>query len=684
MAKILHISDIHLESELQGFGDDKVGLPGLKTGKEQKLDFIRKTCGLLLQKIKTEVIKFDAIVVSGDITTRNSPKGFIDFLEVFEELFDFVGNRNVVVIPGNHDVDWEIKPSDNKKYLDFFTNIRKKGFLLPFLDGLSDIDYNPSRIINTESGISIDFLAINSSNYCGFIPDFYQEILEKLVESSNLPEEIKKTAKRKFTFDAARISDEQFEILKNWKSAANYRIATLHHQLLPISDYEEVKPFENFTNLYKIRKMISNLGIDLVLHGHKHVKGNYFDFLGTNGVFHVISSPHCTAQIPPNGFYFGSVINLKKVTSDLKFYSNSDLIIANQNLIEVNSKNHIWDRSGSDYEKGHVYAETVNEAYDKIFNLFKYNEKSKIYDIYIKIKSLSDFDLENMDFDNLNPENLPERIKNLAIWWQNIDSSNNFLNHRKRMEKNNQTQKVIDSISDNYQTNDAIIGFLDPDLDELIYGSGPNLISPISFHVYILENSDGSRSINLHANYKSQLFGYWWLTNVYEVYIFLKEIRDSLNQMPKRAGWRGNYILGEVSLHCLNMDLDAKTSNHGISKLNYLPFDRLKDVFYEIFRSSDSQKELLELFFPKWFDPNEHGTFIPYHMNPEGVDRVVSEFAKGRKLKDIKEIFRKIREISNRYLSSRLEFQSDTRRVSNKNLFEESKIEIDELWRIIK
>jgi hypothetical protein len=55
------------------------------------------------------------------------------------------------------------------------------------------------------------------------------------------------------------------------------RIVILHHQLLPISLDEEIKPFEALTNPAQVRDWMADSDIQLVLHGHKHVAHIYVD-----------------------------------------------------------------------------------------------------------------------------------------------------------------------------------------------------------------------------------------------------------------------------------------------------------------------------------------------------------------------------------------------------------------------
>ncbi len=44
----------------------------------------------------------------------------------------------------------------------------------------------------------------------------------------------------------------------------------LHHQLLPVSTFEEFKPFETITNLGLLRNFLREMSVSTVLHGHKH------------------------------------------------------------------------------------------------------------------------------------------------------------------------------------------------------------------------------------------------------------------------------------------------------------------------------------------------------------------------------------------------------------------------------
>ncbi len=165
--------------------------------------------------------------------------------------------------------------------------------MTPFLDGVDIKDDGslrgsarpPHHVYSPSGGFAI--FAINSSNWCHTlepIAPVSQATWDKLpavAESAPTQKAIEKLLTSLRLQDVARISDGQLRAVQALirdvdNQAADegqtepVRIAVLHHQLLPVSTFEEFKPFETITNLGLLRNFLREMSVSAVLHGHKH------------------------------------------------------------------------------------------------------------------------------------------------------------------------------------------------------------------------------------------------------------------------------------------------------------------------------------------------------------------------------------------------------------------------------
>lgn len=237
----------------------------------------------------------DAIVVSGDLTNYGKEDGYAAFDALLQLLSSSLPNERIVVVPGNHDVDWGARPSTNERYRHWLRYVREKGFVTPLLNG---VDYNdngellPDHPNRRPVLVGEDFVlvALNSSNFCGVLEgashfDWDAAMRFKVVKRAAMRTAI--TALRQH--DVARISSEQIRALRTWiednqpdllerDADPRVRIAVLHHHLLPVSADEEIKTFESIVDLGITRMFLRDFGFHVVLHGHKHRPGAYFDY----------------------------------------------------------------------------------------------------------------------------------------------------------------------------------------------------------------------------------------------------------------------------------------------------------------------------------------------------------------------------------------------------------------------
>jgi 3',5'-cyclic AMP phosphodiesterase CpdA len=197
-----------------------------------------------------------------------------------------------MVVPGNHDVAWGTKPGSSERYKHFIEGVRDHGYVTPLLEGI-DLDNEGSRLTTTSPTLtasdgSFVLIGLNSSDHCG-VRELIDEKLEAAIAtveadtSNSAAQSLLDAWKKSTLYDIARVSSEQRTSARAGLVAASHgandpvRIAVLHHQLLPISLEEEIKPFESIVNLSQVRDWLARNQVEVVLHGHKHVAVTYED-----------------------------------------------------------------------------------------------------------------------------------------------------------------------------------------------------------------------------------------------------------------------------------------------------------------------------------------------------------------------------------------------------------------------
>ncbi len=298
MAWILHVSDAHLGKSREWQYLDAMKRDVLEERERSTTQAVlRSTLHSLAQW--PDVEKFDAVVFSGDITNGAAEDGYKAFESLLAELGSkHPGNERIVVVPGNHDVDWNTDPGSKDRYKLFQKYVRDKGFVTPLLDGS---DFHAAGKLDPTAKPPFleheDFVlvALNSSNYCGTDEietgpgvNWDRVLRLTLPKTRKAAESEIKKLKKLRRHDIARISGDQLSALTNFLESKNLlpkpedgrpRIAVLHHHLLPVSTREEIKTFESVTNLNEVRSTLRDLGFRVVLHGHKHESAIFWDYV---------------------------------------------------------------------------------------------------------------------------------------------------------------------------------------------------------------------------------------------------------------------------------------------------------------------------------------------------------------------------------------------------------------------
>lgn len=306
MGWVLHISDLHLSQVSDAELDDAKLDIELPVNRLTRSKVLKHTLGTVEDIVASEG-RPEVAVVSGDLTTAAKADGFEHFTELLRDFAEILPEEpeRIVVVPGNHDVVWDEEPGTDARYAGFLAETRAKGLATPLID---DLDFRESgagielvgdpladpHIVQTDDLLVVP---INSSNWCGVIagdnnpkrwsPDKWTDVLDPLDDA--VRDEALVELRRMRQYDMGRVSRQQFDALRKAFDELNIphdrrddpkrrlRIAVIHHQLLPVSRSEELKPFEAIINLGAVRDTLRDLGFQVVLHGHKHESGMYWD-----------------------------------------------------------------------------------------------------------------------------------------------------------------------------------------------------------------------------------------------------------------------------------------------------------------------------------------------------------------------------------------------------------------------
>ncbi len=291
---ILHLSDLHLAvgANDEVFGDHKRDVVR-RADRQGRTNLIRSSLRALGTQLRRADRTLDAIVISGDITDRGNPAGFALLPPTLQELGRALPEPGqIMVVPGNHDVAWFTEPSSRDRYQGFLEGIRPQGYVTPLLEGI-DIDPEGRKLpgavdpLMQVCGGTVVVLGLNTANYCGVAEEVDAETAEAVAELDRrfgddpAYRRLRENWYHRGAFDLARLGSEQrrygIEALEANAGDALVRVATMHHQLLPVGFDEEVKPFESLLNLAVTRSFLAEQRVDVLLHGHKHTADLYQD-----------------------------------------------------------------------------------------------------------------------------------------------------------------------------------------------------------------------------------------------------------------------------------------------------------------------------------------------------------------------------------------------------------------------
>jgi 3',5'-cyclic AMP phosphodiesterase CpdA len=563
---ILHLSDPHLGhlSPGQTLDDEKVILEG-----EPDLETTQRVFERTLRDLQSFVVEHgrpDVAVVSGDLTYHADPSGFTAFGALLQDRKDVLprDRKRIVVVPGNHDVVWEEKPGTRARYRRFLGATRARACCTPLLDG---VDFDPGsgaplperdRHPHVVETADLLVVALNSSNYCGDLTtargamseDEWRDALAPTEDARNeLLEELKRLRRQ----DIARVSRRQIEALGQYfedhglererSQDDRLRVAVLHHQLLPVSTREERKAFESLMNLGLVRRTLAEYGIDVVLHGHKHESGMYWDLAAEadddlnapRRRVLVISSPgHFNVDTPAMRAIMLEGTSAARNVRILTFLgSGSHRRNARHDVGQLVP---LWSSDTPGREQTMIVAPTAHAGYARLRSLFELREGEEQRNIVCQIDDPADAPELPPSYPKVAVDDPHAWFNGLVDWWQLerselVSRGLMAFNHGERIRRRwgDQIQRAITILNQREGSSRALIQLVAP-RETGRYAQDDRDLSRGSFPAFVLAEfgiteRDGERQLDCFGYFRKQEMRYWWPVNLAELARLQQQVR---------------------------------------------------------------------------------------------------------------------------------------------------------------
>jgi hypothetical protein len=574
MARILHITDLHLSDGSSAKSVDDVKDSELVPGSERRsqLDAVYQTFREYAAS-RADVHELSAIVLSGDLALMadESASGYVEkILEILEPIAK--KGCPVVVVPGNHDVI-----RGHRGAPDYYLPPPKTGLrtVRPYLGAESKLI--DAYHLDADSGIL--FLAINSAEYSGATRDLAivsaaLERIRRSYSSGRVPEDIGIVGSyldKATHADGLLISPAQFQFLANaerqaemeWTRSGDnrplFKVAVVHHHLLPVSPVEEIKPYESLVNLSQLRHFLMANRFHMVLHGHKHQFLAYYDsipdLMQPQAPYHrvfIVSGPQLlnssggspafleieltTSRAPkvvitPFAIAHGAFPLQELATTTRRLYDLSDcagypegapLVVFGNDVAETHAR--VLDRlagTGGEATNLVCHVEHIEESFDETITATLFAEQEVILSGGKPHRPLP----------SRYPPNAAERFREIVNWWQmnNSGPSVGFrFTHGSRVRDYgpaiDQLDKAKLRLKGGSLTTKAVVTLLDPPRDLRQRKGFPSFC----LLQFIVRQSPCGKRLDCIAYFRKQEMRQWWLVNFAEIVRLRNDVLNSI------------------------------------------------------------------------------------------------------------------------------------------------------------
>lgn len=559
--RLLHLTDLHLGPN-QPTDDVKTPVIPL-SDRAQRFDSIADTLTALGEHLIELGQRFDAIIISGDITNKGTREGFAMLPALLDKLGPAKPSdpRRVVVVPGNHDIQQGTPPGSAERYANFVELVQEQGYTGPPIEGVDFNDKDEIKdlrrhyVLDAEAGWLI--LPINCANYYGTHADLSSEfssawnsVLADLPPNSMQRIALEQGLARLRFSDVARISKTQFKGLRSILRSAGHearqardallRVAVIHHHLLPVSDDEEVKAFESLTNLGAFRTFLAQQRIQVLIHGHKHSRLVYWD--------HIFPSTGASSREHRLLVIAGETVKGSRVKDeiaqlvDLKVGdcapSASVVTLPHcQTVAEVRARMpsifDLWDAAAPSDGVTVVRGATVDETYDRLLAIFaRHKPESLITNVVCDVT-------QGATCAHL-PKAYPEVaqvatsaqrqrwLQAMVEWWQTDWSwpmGYPYFSHGGRIHRRiggvSQWKLVLDSLNRDPRSSRGVVILVEPGID--VYQAESRKFPAFTMLQLLVSGDEAEPQLDVIGFFRKHEMKWWWPINVAELHYLQRE-----------------------------------------------------------------------------------------------------------------------------------------------------------------
>ena len=256
LIKILHLSDFHINSDI------KVDIKDNTLPEKFISSFDQNIFSYLIDSIKDYTEEtIDYIVFCGDLTKYGNYNGIKIGLSTLSNIANIlkVPEGNVIYVPGNHDLNWNIDADGlhiERKFNDIKAEIGNYKYITPFFKIKSYVDSNWFSIIPTNSCLG---------------GGIRRSELDKYLRNIRIRPLDKEKIKNIIQLDIPSFGNRELKRINEISRISNnFNIVVSHHNVLPcppIEIKEYSVPIDSSSFIYQ--ELIKQK-YTLHLHGHKH------------------------------------------------------------------------------------------------------------------------------------------------------------------------------------------------------------------------------------------------------------------------------------------------------------------------------------------------------------------------------------------------------------------------------
>lgn len=300
----------------------------------------------------------------------------------------------------------------------------------------------------------------------------------------------------------------------------------MHHQLVPVSNDEEIKPFDALTNLGEVREWLAGNDVDVVLHGHKHIGMLAKETFRTNmpgglpPIKQILIAAtgtigHGQSRRAELAKLFDFDVKLPtirraRVTSIPAVSSGVPISLSSLPTAEA--------RLGYDPSATEFSGETLRQVYEQLLAHADGENQHHLGPIVCRVRDAStagELPASYPSGDALDDAGTQSWFEDMVKLWQSDSRLTSMdFNHGERIfgkTRPNQLQRVIDALASDPTTSRAVIDLLDQTTDDVTEAS-------VKFPAFcMVQFRIEAGRVQAVGYFRKQEMRYWWPINVAEL-----------------------------------------------------------------------------------------------------------------------------------------------------------------------